>query len=235
MDHIKRAAAVRKLCEETHRVMEADCATLTDAWYDMSSLRKAIQCTSMLSDEDRRHCIALLDTNLVKRTHFSELALCIAIDPRQCFGRGENKLMSEAKRGLQKRLKRVYDLKVISSAERISAFESKQVLRGSLDPSKGSFNVFAHQPTKDECTRLGLSNWWKNHVAERSAFFEYVVRPIAGVRPSASNTECNNSLHNLLIGDKRAMTKNKEHACLQVVVRILKRASYRRSKSLHRV
>ena len=37
---------------------------------------------------------------------------------------------------------------------------------------------------------------------------KYVVRSIASVRLSASNTERNNSLHKLLIGDKRVVNKN---------------------------
>ena len=53
-----------------------------------------------------------------------------------------------------------------------------------------------------------FGNWWKTHASERVAFIEYVVRPIDGVRPSASNTERINSLHKLLIGDKRAIIKN---------------------------
>ena len=80
--------------------------------------------------------------------------------------------MAQAERGLQERLKRMYDLKVISSAERIPSFESWQVLRDSLDPAMRKSNVFTHQPTNDECTRLGIFNRWKTHVAERSAFIK---------------------------------------------------------------
>jgi len=50
--------------------------------------------------------------------------------------------------------------------------------------------------------------WWKVHAPERGALIEYVMRPIAGVLPSASNTERTNSLHRLLIGDKRSIIKN---------------------------
>ena len=88
MNDIKRAADVIKLYEEAQRVVEADRATLADAWYTMSNLRRAIQFTSMLSDEERRQCLALLDEKLVKRTQSSEMALCVAIDPRQDFRRG---------------------------------------------------------------------------------------------------------------------------------------------------
>ena len=114
MNDIKRAADVIKLYEEAQRVVEADRATLADAWYTMSNLRRAIQFTSMLSDEERRQCLALLDEKLVKRTQSSEMALCVAIDPRHDYGHGENKLMAQAERGLQERLKRLYDLKVVS-------------------------------------------------------------------------------------------------------------------------
>jgi len=76
-----------------------------------------------------------------------------------------------------------------------------------MDPTKKKSNVFTDHATRDECQRLGIYNWWKTHAPERAAFIEYVVKPIAGVRPSASNTERSNSLHKLLIGDKRAIIK----------------------------
>jgi len=39
-------------------------------------------------------------------------------------------------------------------------------------------------------------------------FIEFVIRLIVGVWPSASNMERSNSLHKLLIGDKRSLIKN---------------------------
>jgi len=104
--------------------VEADRATLTDACYTMSKLRKFIEYTSMISVEVRRQCLTLMDAKLVKRPRSSEMALCVTIDPRQDIGRGESKLMTQAERGLQERSKRLYDLKVISYVERISDFKT---------------------------------------------------------------------------------------------------------------
>ena len=42
----------------------------------------------------------------------SEMALCVAFDPRQEFGRYEPDIMKQAEKGLQERLKRLYDLNV---------------------------------------------------------------------------------------------------------------------------
>ncbi len=67
MDDIKRAD-VMQLYEEAQRAVEADRAKLADAWYTMSKLWMSIECTSMISGEDRRECLALLNAKLVKRT-----------------------------------------------------------------------------------------------------------------------------------------------------------------------
>ncbi len=61
MDDIKRATNVIKLYEEAQRVVETDRATLADACYTMSNLRRAIQCTSIIYDEERCRYLALLD------------------------------------------------------------------------------------------------------------------------------------------------------------------------------
>ncbi len=113
MDEIKRAGDVLKLYAEAQRAVEADRASLADAWYSMSKLHDAIKITSKLSDEDRTECLQLLDAKLLKRTNTSEMALCVAIDPRQDFGRHEPDLMKQAESGLQERLKRLYDVKVM--------------------------------------------------------------------------------------------------------------------------
>jgi len=50
MDEIKRAGDVLKLYAEARRDVEADRASLADAWYSMSKLHDAITSTSKLSD-----------------------------------------------------------------------------------------------------------------------------------------------------------------------------------------
>ena len=51
----------------------------------------------------------------------------------------------------------------------------------------------------NQCVNAGV-----NH----SAFVEHIVKAVALVRPSASTTERSNSLHKLLIGNRRAVVKN---------------------------
>jgi len=97
---------------------------------------------------------------------------------------------------------------MISSDERISSFESWQFFRDSVDSSKKKSNVVTDQATKDGCARLDIFNWWKTHSPERVAFVEFVIQSIVDVIPSESNTERGNSLHKLLIGDKRSLINN---------------------------
>ncbi len=59
----------------------------------MSKLHDVVTSTSKLSDEDRAKCLQLLDAKLLKMTQTSEIALSVAIDPRQDFGRHEPNLM----------------------------------------------------------------------------------------------------------------------------------------------
>jgi hypothetical protein len=208
MNSIQRASDVMRLYAEAQRSVEADHATLADAWYSMTKLRKAIEVTPKLSESDRRECLQVIDDKLVKRTLTSEMALCVAVDPRQNFGKDEPKLMEQAQKGLLLRLRRLYDLGLISAEEKAAAFEAWQLLRDSMDPTKKKHNVFTDEATRIECNKLGIFMWWKTHAPHFTSFVEYVVRPISGVRPSASNTERSNSMHKLLIGDKRAVIKN---------------------------
>ena len=105
--------------------MEADRASIANACYSMTKLRKAIKSTPELSDAERRECLEVLDETLVKRSQTSEMALCVAIDPRQNFGKDEAKLMEQAQKGLLHRMRRLYDLGIVSAEDKAAAYEHR--------------------------------------------------------------------------------------------------------------
>ena len=106
------------------------------------------------------------------------------------------------------RLKRLYDFGIVSAADKAAAFEHWQLLRDIMNPAKKKKNVFTDEATRKECNKLGIFMWRKTHAPQLASFIEYVVRHISDVRHSTSNTERSNSLHTILIGDKRAVVKN---------------------------
>jgi len=54
-----------KLYAKAQRLVEAERASLADAWYSMSKLQAAIENTAKLSDEDRSKCLQLLDKKII--------------------------------------------------------------------------------------------------------------------------------------------------------------------------
>jgi hypothetical protein len=68
----------------------------------MSKLKSAIESTAKLSYEDRSECLELLYEKLIKRTITSEMALSVAVDPRQDFERDEPDLMKKAEGGFKR-------------------------------------------------------------------------------------------------------------------------------------
>ena len=69
--------------------------------------------------------------------------------------------------------------------------------------------IFGNKELVAEGEKIGIYRWWKqNATLDHPAFIEHVVKPVALVKPHAANTERSNSMHKLLIGDKRAVVKN---------------------------
>jgi hypothetical protein len=55
----------------------------------------------------------------------------------------------------------------------------------------------------------GILNWWNAHAKlNNRAFITWIVKFVSLVKPHAANSERSNSLHKLVIGDRRAVVEN---------------------------
>jgi hypothetical protein len=118
MNQIQAAGELLKLYAEGQRAVEADRATLSDAWYVMQKLRDVVEVTDKLVEAERHNAVKLIDEKLIGKVCSYEMALCVAVDPRLRFGKDHHDLIEKAHVGLCVRVNNLFKLKLITSKEK---------------------------------------------------------------------------------------------------------------------
>lgn len=127
MDGVARATSLMQLYSEAQRAVEGNAATLADAYHAMVNLLDAVKATDLLSEGDKVLALDLLDSKVRDIIYSDEMALCVAIDPRQQFGNSNDlSWKRKASKALQRRATLLF------SIGKINADEKRQVLTPSF-------------------------------------------------------------------------------------------------------